>query len=179
MLLTIAWPMLRARTSWSTGGAATNASILPSTKRSIGLVDMLETQRMSLGGIKPDRPGHDLYQHPVLVTAGYPDSPAFKVRHGPDVVPAEHFEASNMQAGQDSNGCASFHCHDERWHVCPAKIHLAMRQHIAQCLRPGSLRPAQVRLGHVDIADIRKTLGMQQVLGSLRCNTGYRIFLKA
>src|SRR3954447_17332240 len=41
MLLTITWPMLCARTSCSAGGSATNASILPSTKSSIGPRDRL------------------------------------------------------------------------------------------------------------------------------------------
>src|SRR4051812_37549416 len=62
-----------------------------------------------LGGIEPDRSDHNPYQRPVIKigTIRHTDSPAFKVRYGSDVVPAEHLKASEMQTGQEGDRCAS------------------------------------------------------------------------
>src|SRR3954452_22924120 len=85
--------------------------------------------------IEPDRSDHDPYQQLVIKigTSRHTESSVFKVCHGSDVVPAEHLKASEMQTGQEGDRRASFHCHDERRRKCPAKVHLAMRQHIADC----------------------------------------------
>jgi hypothetical protein len=41
-----------------------------------------------------------IFSSSLSQNGGYTDSPAFQVRHGPDVVPAEHLEASEMQAAK-------------------------------------------------------------------------------
>src|ERR1700721_3328213 len=52
-LLTTTWPMLRARNSCGSGGKPRNASIFRSANSSIGGIDGLVTQLMSLAGQSP------------------------------------------------------------------------------------------------------------------------------
>ena len=52
-LLTTTWPMLRARNSCGSGGKPRNASTFPSAKSSMGGIDGLVIQLMSLAGSSP------------------------------------------------------------------------------------------------------------------------------
>ena len=57
-LLTMTWPICRARSSCGSGGKPRKASILPSANSSIGFGDVLATQWMSLRRIEPDMGRH-------------------------------------------------------------------------------------------------------------------------
>ena len=57
-LLTITWPILRARNSCGSGGKPRNASIFPSANSSIGLGRGTRDPVDVLGGVKPDIGGH-------------------------------------------------------------------------------------------------------------------------
>ena len=52
-LLTMTWPMRRARSSWGSGGNPRNASILPSMNSSFGLTFGSVTHGVSVG-VEPD-----------------------------------------------------------------------------------------------------------------------------
>jgi hypothetical protein len=109
-------------------------------------------------GVETDMRRHG-GQEDVLVRAQarHADALAFQIRDAADALVAEQFKAADVDASQERDRIAGGGCYDQRCHKVRGEIDDAARD----CLRSGGT------LQQVDIANIGKTLGAEQLVGDV------------